>query len=258
MDRDRYEHGVPSWIDVGVDDPARTAEFFTALFGWECPEGPPETGGYRDCTLRGRPVAGIGPRMNPMAPPFWASYVNVDDADAIVELVIANGGSVIMPPMAVMDFGRMAIFADPAGAVFSVWQPGSHTGCGVVNEPGSFSWSELITDDLDGARAFYSAVFGWEYEVSPEYTECRVGGRPACGMMAKPPGMPAEAPPMWMIYFAVEDCDAALVRIAELGGTVVAPAMDLPQGRFAVVEEPCGSVFEIIALNPELVAMSNA
>ncbi len=248
MDVDRHEHGVPAWIDVGVDDPARTAEFFAALFGWECPEGAPETGGYRNCTLRGRPVAGIGPRMNPEAPPFWASYVAVDDADAVVERVTANGGTVIVGPMDVMDFGRMAVFADPAGAVFSVWQAGTHHGCGVVNEPGAFSWSELITDDLDAARSFYPAVFGWEAEEGDGYTEWKLAGRSIAGMMARPPGMPAEAPPLWMVYFAVEDTDAAVARITELGGAVVAPAMDIPQGRFAVVEEPCGAVFQIIAL----------
>jgi predicted enzyme related to lactoylglutathione lyase len=245
---DRYQHGVPAWVDVGVDDPGRTARFFTELWGWDCPEGPPETGGYRNCTMGGRTVAGIGPRMNPEAPPLWASYVNVDDADAVVELVGANGGSVIVAPMDVMAFGRMAVFADPAGAVFSVWQAGTHHGCGVVNEPGAFSWSELLTDDTAGARAFYPAVFGWTFDETDGYTEWKVDGRSVAGMMARPPGMPAEVPPLWMVYFAVDDVDAAAARIPELGGTVAAPPMDIPQGRFAVVEEPCGAVFQIIAL----------
>lgn len=248
MEMDRYAHGVPSWIDLGVDDPARTADFFTALWGWDCPEGPPETGGYRNCTLRGRPVAGLGPRMNPEVPPFWASYVNVDDADAVAGLVVANGGTVIVAPMDVLEFGRMGVFADPAGAVFSVWQPGSHHGCGIVDEAGAFSWSELITDDLERAADFYPAVFGWGFETDDGYTQWTVDGRPVAGMMARPPGMPAEAPPMWMIYFAVDDCDAAVARITELGGTLLAPPMDLPQGRFAVVEEPGGAVFQVIAL----------
>lgn len=252
MEMDRYEHGVPAWIDLGADDPDRTAAFFSELWGWDCPEGPPETGGYRNCTLRGRPVAGIGTRMNPDVPPYWACYVAVDDADAVVERVTANGGAVIVPPMDVLDFGRMAVFADPAGAVFSVWQAGTHHGCGVVNEPGTFSWSELMADDLDGARRFYAAVFGWEPEEHDGYTEWKLGGRSIAGMMGRPPGVPAEVPPMWLIYFAVEDTDATLERVVQLGGAVAAPAMDIPQGRFAVVEEPGGAVFNVIALAEDL------
>jgi uncharacterized protein len=248
MEIDRYDHGVPSWVDVGVDDPARTAAFFTELWGWDCPEGPPETGGYRTCTLRGRRVAGITPRMNPAAPPAWSCYVDVDSADEAAAAVRANGGSVLVEPMDVMDLGRMAAFADPVGAKFSVWQPGTHLGCEIVNEPGTFSWSELIADDLDGARAFYPAVFGWEYEDHDGYTEWKAGGRSIAGMMARPPGMPAEAPPVWMVYFAVDDTDTTVSRIIELGGELLAPVMDIPQGRFAVVAEPGGAAFQIIAL----------
>ena len=71
------------------------------------------------------------------------------------------GGNVIAEPMDVMDLGRMAIFADPAGAVFGVWQPGSFPGAGLVNEPVSISWNELETRDPDGAKEFYGAVLGW-------------------------------------------------------------------------------------------------
>ena len=138
MDMDRYEHGVPSWVDVGSPDVDRAAAFYTDLFGWDIPEGPPETGGYRIALLRGRTVCGVGPQMNP-GPPVWMSYVNVDNADAIVPLVKDNGGAVFMEPMDVLDVGRMAVFADPAGAVFGIWQPGTHPGAGVVNEPGSLT-----------------------------------------------------------------------------------------------------------------------
>ncbi len=248
MEIDRYEPGVPCWIDAGVDDIARTADFFTALWGWDCPEGPAEFGGYRNCTLKGRPVAGLGPRMNPEAPPFWASYVAVEDAAATAEVVTANGGSVIVAPMEIPGAGTMAVFLDPSGAAFSVWQAGEHQGCGIVNEAGAFSWSELMTNDLDGAKAFYPAVFGWEHDTNDGYTEWKVGGRSIAGMMARPDGMPAEAPNMWTIYFAVDDCDSTMTRITELGGTVLMGPIDVPPGRFAVVSEPSGAMFQVIKL----------
>jgi hypothetical protein len=252
MKMERYEHGVPSWVDIGSPDPQAAASFYGALFGWESQEGPPEAGGYRLCEIGGIPVAGIGPAQSP-GPPYWATYVNVDDADAIAALVAANGGQVLVPPMDVLDVGRMAVFMDPVGAVFSVWQPGSHPGAGLVNEPGTLSWNELITTDLDASAAFYGALFGWETDTRGEgpgaYTEWQLGGRSVAGMMAKPPMMPAEAPPMWGVYFAVADTDAAVARIVELGGSVMVAPTDIEPGRFAVVADPHGAVFNVIALS---------
>ena len=73
-----------------------------------------------------------------------------------------RAGAVTLEPQDVMDLGRTAIFADPAGPPFAVWQPGRRAGLGVVNAPGSWNWSNLHARDLDGAARFYGAVFGWE------------------------------------------------------------------------------------------------
>lgn len=123
MEMTSYEPGTPSWVDLGTPDQDAATAFYEGLFGWDVPEGPPEAGGYRMCMLRGTPVAGMGPQMNPDMPPWWTTYVSVADADATTAAVTANGGHVLMPPMDVLDVGRMAIFMDPAGAMFSVWQP---------------------------------------------------------------------------------------------------------------------------------------
>ncbi len=175
----------PGWT-LGSTDLAKSREFYGALFGWNCPEGPPEAGGYSVCDLDGKTVAGLGPHMNPDMPPVWMTYVNVDSADATVAKGAANGGTVFVPPMDVMDAGRMAVFADPVGAVIGLWQPGQHTGAQVANEPGTYCWSELITTDLDASKAFYGAVFGWGAEDQgppggpPAYTEWKLaGGRSA-------------------------------------------------------------------------------
>jgi len=251
MEIDKYEHGVPSWVDLGTADLAAAGAFYSALFGWNVQQGPPESGGYSIADLRGRPVAGLGPQMNP-GPPVWATYVNVDDADATVAKVAPAGGTVIMPPMDVMDVGRMAVFADPQGAVISVWQAKQHAGAGIVNEPGTLTWNELITTDTDAAAAFYAAVFGWgavtHGEGAGAYTEFQVAGRSIAGMMAKTPEMPAEMPSFWGVYFAVADTDATVKRVAELGGSIMMPPRDIEPGRFAIAVDPTGAMFSVIAI----------
>jgi len=257
MEMKSYEHGVPSWVDLGTADPAKAAEFYGTLFGWETEEGPPEAGGYRMAMLKGQPVAGLGPQQNP-GTPYWSTYVSVDDAAAVAAKVTDNGGRILVAPMDVMGFGHMAVLADPQGAVFSIWQPGTHIGAGLVNEPGAFSWCELITTDVPAAKGFYAAVFGWEADThgdpgSPAgYTEWKVGGRSVAGMMAKPPAMPPDVPPLWSVYFSVADTDAAVARVTDLGGSLLMGPRDIEPGRFAVVADPAGAVFNVIAVQAGL------
>jgi uncharacterized protein len=257
MEVERYEHGVPSWVDMGSTDLAGAKGFYGGLFGWNTPEGPPEAGGYTVCDIDGKTVAGLGPNMNPAAPPHWSTYVNVDSADDTIARVEANGGTVYVAPMDVMEAGRMAVFADHAGAALGLWQPNQHMGAQLVNEPGTYCWSELMTDDLAGAETFYGAVFGWDAErQGPEghggYTEWKVGGKSVGGMMAKPPQMPAGTPPFWGVYFAVADADASAAKAQELGASVMMPPTDIEPGRFAVLVDPVGAVFNILALKTEL------
>ena len=145
----------------------------------------------------------------------------------------------------------MAVFTDPEGAFISVWQSGQHTGAQVVREPGSFTWCELNTRDVPGAKAFYSTVFGWGAETSGEggpmpYTEFKLGGESIAGMMEMGGHMPAEVPPHWLVYIEVADTDAAASKAAELGGAVVVPGTDYPGGRFAVVTDPQGATLGLM------------
>lgn len=247
MEIDAYEDGIPSWLDLSTSDLPGARTFYSALFGWDVQEGPPETGGYSMGYLKGRQVAGLAPAMHP-GPPAWMHYVNVTDADAVAAKVTAAGGQVIVAPMDVLTFGRMSVFADPAGAVFGTWQPRDHPGAGLVNEPGAFCWSELITTDVAGATDFYRAVFGWATHGSGDYVEFQLDGRSFAGMMAKPAEMPPEVPPLWGVYFAVDDTDATLARAGELGGSTVMGPIDIEPGRFAVLADPVGAVFNVIAL----------
>jgi len=252
MEMTSYKPGTPSWVDLGSPNADESIAFYSGVFGWEIPEGPPEAGGYRMCLLHGKPVAGLGPQMQPDIPPYWTTYVSVSDVDATVKAVESAGGQVMMPSMDVLTAGRMAVFADPTGAPFSVWQPVDHIGSGYVNEPGSLSWNELATRNPDQAIVFYSEVFGWTADVQQmgdmSYTTWMLDGEPVGGMMPMGDMFPPQVPPHWTVYFAVEDADATVAKITELGGSVIAPPTDIPQGRFAAVSDPHDAMFSVIAL----------
>jgi len=251
MEMDRYANGVPSWLDLGSDDLDATKAFYTGLFGWELAEGPPEAGGYTLCLLGGRTVAGLGPKMGP-GPTVWNQYVNVDDADATAAAAEAVGGSVMLAPFDVLAFGRMGFIVDPAGAVVGLWQPNEHLGAQLVNEPGSFCWSELQSRDLDAVLPFYQQVFGWTVgdvaEGPQRYVEFKSDGRAIAGSMPMPAEVPAEVPSYWGVYFAVADTDATIARATELGAALVFGPQDIPAGRFAALSDPQGAMFSVIAL----------
>lgn len=213
-----------------------------------------QTGGYRRATKNGRDVAGMMPLMQEGQPPAWSSYVAVADADATAAAVKEAGGSVLAEPMDVMELGRMAIFADPTGAVFGIWQSGTFTGAGLVNESGALAWNELNTRDVEGAKAFYGAVFGWGFEENKmgeneTYTMITLDGNPVGGMLDMDERqIPAEVPNNWLVYFAVEDTDATIAQAKERGANVLMEPIDLPVGRFGVLTDPHGAAFAVIAL----------
>src|SRR5947208_2215936 len=121
----KYEHGVPSWVDIGSPDPTAALKFYNALFGWDGMDMGEDAGHYTIVSLKGKQVAAISPAQDP-GPPRWTTYVNVDDADIVTKKAEAAGGAVVMAPTDVMDVGRMAIFQDTTGAFIAVWQPKSH------------------------------------------------------------------------------------------------------------------------------------
>jgi uncharacterized protein len=247
-ERTSYPVGTPCWVDLGTPDTTAAARFYSDLFGWDAAIDPrPEAGGYGMFTIRGKNVAGIGPQQNP-GPPFWAIYVSVADIDATAAKVREAGGTVVAGPMAVFDAGSMLVAQDPVGTFVSAWQPNAHIGAQLVNEPGTFTWCELGTNDLGKARAFGSAVFGWGVEGDPGSDQSAiftVEGRPVCGAHAAGPGEPA----VWSTWFSVGDADASAAKAQELGGSVVMPPSDMDFGRGAVVADPQGAAFGIGVVN---------
>jgi len=257
-ERSSYAPGTPSWVDLSTPDLDAAVEFYGGLFGWDIiePENAEQTGGYRQALLRGVPVAGLMPLMQEGQPAAWSSYVSVADADVATTHVREGGGTVIVEPMDVLDLGRMAVFLDPTGAAFGVWQPGTFHGAGLVDEPGALAWNELETRDPGAAKDFYRAVFGWTFEDHEmrgmgTYTEWKLGGASIGGMANISGRVPDEVPAHWMVYFAVADADASLEQVRELGGEVRFGPVDIPAGRFGMVADPWGAAFAVIALGDE-------
>jgi uncharacterized protein len=247
--------GTPSWVDLASPDMDASERFYGGLFGWtaDATGSVEETGGYKMLQRDGRNVAGLGPIQGEGQPAMWTTYVSTDDADAVAERVREAGGQVLMEPFDVLGAGRMAVFGDAVGAVISVWQPQTHHGADVVNEPGSLCWNELAARDIDAAKRFYEAVFGWDAETNAygdtSYTEWKLDGRSVGGMIQMNEQWPAEIPAHWMVYFAVDDIDATVARASELGGKVAVEPTDTPVGRFAVLNDPHGAVFSVIRLS---------
>ena len=248
--------GTPCWVDLGVDNVEKAMAFYRGLFGWDIQPGPPEAGGYAMCLLGGRPAAGLGPKMGPAEmPSTWTTYLAADSLDDTAAKVTAAGGQLMMGPMDVMDVGRMAIAADPAGAAFGIWQARAHTGAGIANEPGSLCWNENMSRDFDGNKAFYRAVFGYDYDDMSgdgfSYATLKLGDAIVGGIGGLPADVPAGVPAHWSTYFAVADTDAALGTVAGLGGSVVRPAWDSPYGRMATVADDQGAQFSLIGITQD-------
>jgi uncharacterized protein len=279
-ERDGYIPGVPCWIDTSQPDPEAAAEFYGALFGWELEDVmPPDAPGqYFMARIRGKDVAGVGsiPEGAPQMA-IWNTYVWVDSADETASKVRDAGGSVMMEPFDVMDAGRMAVFADPEGAVFFAWEARANKGSQIVNEHGSNNFNNLNTRDLERAKAFYGAVFGWEtLELDrgaqmwtlPGYgdhlEELTPGLRKGMEEMGAPNGFEdvvagvneirddqPDTPAHWGLTFAVDDADAIAEKATELGGKVIAPPFDAPWVRMTVIADPQGATFVASKFVPE-------
>ena len=196
--------------------------------------------------VHGHNVAGLGERQDESIPPHWNCYVTVEDADASAARAAELGATILAPPFDVFDAGRMSAFADPQGAVLSVWQAKESIGAGLVNAVGALTWNDLVTPDVEASAAFYSALFGWqitEVEGSDgQYWSITNGGRINGGILPIIEG----GHPAWNLYFACEDVDATVAKADELGGETFMGPMDVPNGsRFAILRDPSSAVFSV-------------
>lgn len=258
--RESYAPGTPSWVDLATTDQAAAKSFYSELFGWSYDDQAiGDDVFYSLATIRGANVAAIAPQQPEQTaagvPPHWQMYITVDDVDAASALVEAAGGSVHVPPFDVMDAGRMAVITDPSGAFFMLWTAKKTIGAEIVNEPGAFTWSELIAPPNDRTGSFYETVVGLKLISAPmpdgsSYDGFTLDGTPdtmLAGTM--PPPMPG-IPPHWSIYFGAADVDATAAKVRELGGAVIVEPFDIPVGRMAVVADPQGATFNLFLMAP--------
>ncbi len=239
------------WLELGTSDAKAARQFYTGLFGWTVKENDMgEMGTYYIFQKNGSDAAAmyqITPEMEGM-PPNWMSYVAVESADAATEKAKSLGANVINGPFDVAEHGRMTVLQDPQGAMFAVWQAKEHHGILIRDEAGTFCWDELQARDVDAAKKFYPALFGWKMKESPEYTEWHNGDTPIGGMMQSQ--APPQVPAYWLPYFAVDDCDATVNKAKESGAQVFVGPMNYPGvGRFALLGDPQGAVFAAIKLD---------
>ncbi|GAA0947927.1 VOC family protein [Actinocorallia libanotica] len=247
-ERRSYPPGVPCWVDLSTPDTQGAAGFYGALFGWRAGfEAEPEAHGYGLFHLRGKKVAGIGPVFHEDLPAGWHSYVAVADLAETLQKASAAGGHVALPQTQITHAGRMAGLRDRENAFLPLWQAEQHHGCELVNEPGAFTWSELTTRDPAAAQDFYAAVFGWAPGGDAYYTRWLVDDKAVGGMLPMPIDVPAEVPPHWVVYFAVDDVEQAVAKVKELGGGQMSPFIDSPAGRLAVVNDPWHAEFAVIS-----------
>jgi len=243
----------PAWVELSTHDAAASRDFYAKLFGWSIEVNPdPQYGGYGMAKISGQDVAGIGPKMSPETPTAWAVYIGTTDAVETAKKVEQAGGKVVMQPLEVPNQGTMAVFQDPAGAFISVWQPanmgGFHAG-----KPNTFGWAELNARGIDKATPFYQKLFGWTEKKSPmgegqpgQYTEFQVAGESVAGGMEMNSMVPAEVPSYWMLYFNVDDVDAATKKAIDLGAKQMLEPQDFPGGRFSILADPQGATFGLL------------
>jgi predicted enzyme related to lactoylglutathione lyase len=259
--RESYEPGTFSWVDLGTTDREAAKGFYGQLFGWEGEDNPmPDGSGsvYSMMTVGGETVAAIFDQQQEQRdvgiPPAWFSYVTVAGADDAAARAKEAGGAVHAGPFDVGEAGRMAVVADPTGAMFGVWEAGDSIGATLVNDPGSLTWNELSTTDVARAGEFYESLFGWRVEPIdtgdfPPYWSIRhdggSGGRNG-GIRELPKEHQDEGVPShWMPYFTVSSVADALATAAGAGGANLFGPLDLPQGRFAVIRDPQGAILGI-------------
>lgn len=256
-ERSEYTPGEFCWVDLASTDFEAAKGFYGDLLGWGWEAAGPveETGGYGFFTYKDKQVAGGGPTQAVGQPPAWSSYVKVADADATAAKVKDAGGQVLMEPFDLpAESGRMAVCIDPQGAPFCVMQQEQHSGAELVNEPGAWTWNNLMTRDPNRAKDFYGRVFGWEANQpsgAPEFIwSWQVEGQRwpegLGNLMQMGSDMPADAPPHWQVYFMVENADEAVETTEKRGGKLLFGPQEVPKARLATLTDPQGAAFAIL------------
>jgi uncharacterized protein len=250
-ERAHHEPGTFCWAGLASSDPSDANAFYANLFGWQSEDLPAgDFGTYMALRCNGREV-GILYRQTrearaARAAPHWTAYVSVEDADASALLVRELGGAVLRDPLDLADAGRVAAVRDPLGAIFSLWQPRAHAGAEVIDDIGALSWHELVTPDVERAKSFYAALFGWKYQAGPSRRTTIMNAGSRIGTMredSQPEGASASA---WTSHFGVVSAQDAERAAERNGGRTMTAAADSPIGRTALLADGQGATFAVL------------
>jgi predicted enzyme related to lactoylglutathione lyase len=249
--------GAPTWIDLATSDLDGAQQFYGAVFGWSFEAAGSEFGGYVTASLGDRPVAGLMPN-NPEwnAPDGWTTYLHTADIRATLDKAVAAGAVTCADPVEPMEVpgqGWMAVLADPAGAMFGLWQPTGHPGFQVINEAGAPVYHQLTTSGYAQALDFYRGVFGWQTETVSDTDEFRYStatfdGDALVGVMDGSRYLAEGQPSDWCVFLGADDVDKTVQLILDNGGSVTREAEDTPYGRLAAVADPTGAGFNLSSL----------
>jgi predicted enzyme related to lactoylglutathione lyase len=244
-ERTSYPAGTFSWAELVTSDADAAKAFYAQVLGWEYDDQPipDEAGGgvYTMAKRDGKNVAALFASGD--QPPHWNCYVTVASADETAGKASELGANLMAEPFDVMDVGRMAVFADPAGAALCIWEARAHIGAELVNAPGALTWIDLITPDAAAAERFYGALFGWTFSEIPDaggYRVIRNSERSNGGMMQRD-----DMPAAWIPYFGHEDVDRLATELGGVGGRPLGDVVRMPQGSILPVMDPQGAVFSV-------------
>ena len=243
--------GTPCWADAMFGDVEGAKSFYGDVLGWTFGEASSEYGNYTQAYADGKAVAAVVPPMpGQEGQSQWCLYFASPDAAATAAKIREHGGEVLMDPMRVGEFGTMCLAREPAGAVFGVWQAGTHEGFETTAVPGAYGWAEVFTRDPERTDAFLRAVFPYTAQQivddAVDFRLFNLGDTTVLGRMRMGEEFPPEVPSYINLYFVVEDCDDAVSTATKLGATLRFGPMDSPYGRFAALSDPQGANFSVI------------
>jgi hypothetical protein len=247
------------WPELATADSAKAKAFYAGLFGWHPVDVPSAGGTYTLLQLRGLDVAALRSLSDSEKaqgiPSYFLTYISTASADASAARAAELGGQALFGPFDVEGIGRMAVVMDPGGVVFALWEARGHIGARLVGEDNTLVWTELVTKDADGAKAFYGGLFGWTWKASEtsavEYYEICRDQQAIGGLLPMKGQWWGDVPPHWMPYFMVASGEAAVAKVTELGGGVAVPVTPIPGvGRFAVLRDDQGAHFSVMSIGP--------
>ena len=249
------------WYELMTPDSDGAKAFYDAVVGWDVEPRPAGEMDYRMIRRSDGGNAGGVLRVTPEmaaegARPMWLGYLNVDDVDATIAAIEADGGRKFMASD-IQGVGRIGMVADPQGAPFYVMKPNPPEGdpnaksdVFSVDQPQRVRWNELSTTDQDAAKDFYARHFGIRQEGAMDMGEMgeyrfifkddvRIGA-----IMRKPPQLPVS---LWSFYFGVDDIDRATRAVTDGGGIVHHGPNEIPGGEFTIIaSDPQGAAFGLV------------